>query len=122
MTDTDGKTIQATIKPYIQAVLGRKAQQVVILDLQNLTSFADAFIICSGKSNRQVAAIAEHVQIELKKQGKHPIHVEGKKEGHWVLMDYGDIIIHIFFESVRQFYDLEGLWIDAKRILVEYDT
>jgi ribosome-associated protein len=119
MTDTDEKAIQATIKPYIQAVLGRKAQQVVILDVQDLTSFADAFIICSGKSNRQVSAIAEHVQIELKKQAKHPIHVEGKKEGHWVLMDYGDVIIHIFFESVRQFYDLEGLWIDAKRIIIE---
>ena len=119
MTDTDGKAIQATIKPYIQAVLGRKAQQIVILDLQDLTSFTDAFIICSGKSNRQVTAIAEHVQIELKKQGKHPIHVEGKKEGHWVLMDYGDVIIHIFFKSVRQFYDLEGLWVDAKRIILK---
>ncbi len=118
MTYPDGKAVQATIKPYIRAVLGRKAQQVVILDVQELTSYADAFIICSGKSNRQVTAIAEHVQIELKKQGKQPIHVEGKKEGHWVLMDYGDVIIHIFFESVRRFYDLEGLWIDAGRIIV----
>jgi len=122
MTDTDGKAIQATAKPYIQAILGRKAQKIVVLNVQDLTSFADAFIICSGKSNRQVTAIAEHVQIELKKQGKHPIHVEGKKEGHWVLMDYGDIIIHIFFDSVRQFYDLEGLWVDAERILVAYDA
>jgi ribosome-associated protein len=119
MTDSDGQTIQATIKPYIQAVMGRKARQVVILDVHDLTSFADAFIICSGKSNRQVTAIAEHVQIELKKQRKHPIHVEGKKEGHWVLMDYGDVIIHIFFDSVRQFYDLEGLWVDARRIMIE---
>jgi len=119
MTQSNGNTLQTTIKPYIQAVLGRKAQQVVILDVQELTSFADAFIICSGKSNRQVTAIAEYVQRELKKQGKKPIHVEGKKDGHWVLMDYGDVIIHIFFESLRRFYDLEGLWIDAKRILVE---
>ena len=122
MTDADGQTIQAIVQPYIQAVMGRKAQQVVILDVQDLTSFADAFIICSGKSNRQVTAIAEHVRIELKKQGKHPIHVEGKKEGHWVLMDYGDVIIHIFFESVRQFYDLEGLWIDAERIVIENEA
>jgi len=122
MTDMDGRAIQKTIKPYIQAVLGRKAQQVVILNVQDLTSFADAFIICSGKSNRQVTAIAEHVQIELKKQGKPPIHVEGKKEGQWVLMDYGDVIIHIFFESLRQFYDLEGLWVDAERIIIEHEA
>jgi ribosome-associated protein len=99
--------------------LGRKAIQVVILDVRNLTSYADVLIICSGRSNRQVTAIADFVQRDLKKKGKKPINVEGKKEGHWVLMDYGDVIIHIFYESLRGFYDLEGLWIDAKQFSTE---
>jgi len=101
---------------YVKAALGRKALGLVVLDVQELTSVADAFIICSGRSNRQVTAIAEFIQKELKKAGIKPLSVEGKKEGHWVLLDYGHVIIHVFYESVRNFYDLEGLWVDAKRI------
>jgi len=101
---------------YIQAVLGKKAMDVVVLDLRKLSSIADVFIICSGRSNRQVSAIAEHIQVDLKKHGITPLSVEGKKEGHWVLLDYGHVIIHVFYEPVRSFYDLEGLWIDAERI------
>ena len=101
---------------YVKAALGRKALGLVVLDVRDLTSVADAFIICSGRSNRQVTAIAEFIQIELKKAGIKPLSVEGKKEGLWVLLDYGHVIIHVFYESVRNFYDLEGLWVDAKRI------
>ncbi|OIN95359.1 MAG: ribosome silencing factor [Deltaproteobacteria bacterium CG1_02_45_11] len=99
-------------------MLGRKAINVVILDVRELTSIADVFIIGSGRSNRQVIAIADFLLLELKKQGIKPLSVEGKKEGHWVLLDYGHVIIHIFYEPVRSFYDLEELWIDAKRILI----
>ncbi len=101
---------------YVKAALGRKALGLVVLDVRELTSVADAFIICSGSSNRQVTAIAEFIITELKKAGIKPLSVEGKKEGHWVLLDYGHVIIHVFYESVRNFYDLEGLWVDAKRI------
>jgi ribosome-associated protein len=101
---------------YIQAVLGKKAIDLVVLDVRKLSSIADVFIICSGRSNRQVMAIAEHIQVDLKKHGITPLSVEGKKEGHWVLLDYGHVIIHVFYEPVRSFYDLEGLWIDAERI------
>ena len=101
---------------YIQAALGKKAIDLVALDVRKLSSIADVFIICSGRSNRQVVAIAEHIQVELKKHGITPLSVEGKRQGHWVLLDYGHVIIHIFYEPVRAFYDLEGLWIDAKRI------
>ena len=101
---------------YVKAALGRKALGLVVLDVRELTSVADTFIICSGRSNRQVTAIAEFIITELKKAGKKPLSVEGKKEGHWVLLDYGHVIIHVFYESVRNFYDLEGLWVDAKRI------
>jgi ribosome-associated protein len=119
MTDAKTMSLKPEIQPFVDAVMGKKAIQVTILDVSNLTSFADAFIICSGRSNRQVTAIADFVQRELKKQGKKPINVEGKKEGHWVLMDYGYVIIHIFYETLRSFYDLEGLWIDAKRLSLE---
>jgi len=101
---------------YVSAAEKRKSEDIVILDVRNLTSVADAFIICSGRSNRQVTAIAETIRTELKSQGIRPLNVEGIKEGHWVLMDYGHIVIHVFYEPVRQFYNLEGLWADAKRI------
>jgi ribosome-associated protein len=110
-----------SLTPYLEAVLARKARQPVVLDVRGLTSIADAFIVCSGRSNRQVMAIAEHIQVELKKQGIRPLSVEGSKEGHWTILDYGDVVIHVFFESVREFYDLEGLWIDARRIPIPTD-
>ncbi|MBW2538420.1 MAG: ribosome silencing factor [Deltaproteobacteria bacterium] len=101
---------------YVKAVLGKKASRVVALDVRELSSVADVFLICSGRSNRQVSAIADFVKVDLKKHGIKPMSVEGMKEGHWVLLDYGHVIIHIFYEPVRNIYDLEGLWIDAKRI------
>lgn len=104
------------LAPYVRAVQERKSIGVVALDVRSLTSLADAFIICSGRSNRQVAAIAEHVRRRLREQGHRPLHVEGEKEGHWVLLDYGHVIIHLFYEPVRNFYDLESLWADAPRI------
>ena len=116
MTNTPGTSLDPTLDLYINAVMGKKAIDLVVLDVRELTSVSDIFIICSGRSNRQVSAIAEHIQLVLKKQGLTPLRVEGKKEGHWVVLDYGHVIIHVFFEPVREFYDLEGLWIDADPI------
>lgn len=101
---------------FVTAVLGKKALDIVVLDVSGLTSLADTFIICSGRSNRQVTAIADYIRTDLKKQGVAPLSVEGLQEGHWVLMDYGDVVIHVFYDDVRRFYDLEGLWSDAPRI------
>ena len=101
---------------FIKAVLGKKALDVVMLDVDGLTSLADTFIICSGRSNRQVTAIAEFIRTDLKKKGIKPLSIEGLKEGHWVLMDYGNVVIHVFYDPVRSFYDLEGLWADAPRV------
>ena len=112
------KDIDPSLDFYIEAILGKKTFNVVALDVAELTSYADVFIFCSGRSNRQVSAIADNIQATLKKKHKiKPISVEGTKDGHWVLMDYGHVIIHAFYEPVREFYDLEGLWIDAKRIV-----
>ena len=110
------KRAQADMDAYVKAVRGMKASDIVILDVRGLASFADTFIICSGRSHRQVAAIADFVESTLRDAGIRASGIEGLKDGHWVLMDYGDVIIHIFYEPVRQFYDLEGLWADAKRI------
>ncbi|HSM74708.1 MAG TPA: ribosome silencing factor [Desulfobacterales bacterium] len=104
---------------FVKVILARKAIGVVVLDVHDLTSLADYFIICSGKSNRQVSAIADHVQRELKIAGIRPLSVEGAREGHWVLLDYGYVVIHVFYEPVRHFYDLEGLWADAPRVEIE---
>ncbi len=113
------EVLDPSLKNFIRAALGRKASDLVILDVRKLTSFTDLFIICSGKSNRQVAAIAEHIKRDLKKSGISPIGIEGLTEGHWVLMDYGHILIHVFLEPVREFYDLEGFWSGAVRISVD---
>jgi ribosome-associated protein len=114
MTDV----VDASLEVFFKIILGKKAVNVVALDVRELTSIADVFIICSGRSNRQVSALADHIERELRKQKIKPLSVEGAAEGQWVLMDYGYVVIHVFFESVRQFYDLEGLWSDARRIPV----
>ena len=116
MMDEHNLSLDPDVDLFVKAALGKKASQVVLLDVGELTSVADAFLICSGRSNRQVTAIADYVLRSLKKQGRKPLSVEGKNEGHWVLLDYGEVIIHIFYEPLRSFYDLEGLWIDAKRV------
>ena len=101
---------------YIKAASAKKALDLVVLDVAELTSIADVFIICSGRSNRQVNAIANSIVVNLKKHKIKPLSVEGTGEGHWVLLDYGHVVIHVFYEPVRGFFDLEGLWVDAKRI------
>ena len=82
----------------------------------NLTTIADYFVICSGESTIQVKAIAEQIEEKFKEANMRPLSIEGLKHSHWVLMDYGDIIIHVFENETRMFYELEKLWIDAKRI------
>lgn len=113
---------QDSLDVYAKAVLGKKAFDLVMIDVRGLSSVTDIFLICTGKSNRQVTAIAEHIKIELKKSNIRPLSVEGVKEGHWVVMDYGHVIIHVFYEPIRVFYDIEGLWADAKRIKTQSMT
>ena len=111
--------LELSLVPYVRAAQGRKVKNLVLLDLRGLSSVADFFIICSGRSNRQVSAIADFIQMDLKGKGIRPLSVEGKKEGHWVLLDYGHVILHVFYDPMRDFYDLESLWIDAQRINID---
>ncbi|NTW34730.1 MAG: ribosome silencing factor [Syntrophobacteraceae bacterium] len=93
-----------------------KALDLVVLDVTGLSSFSDFFVICSGKSSRQVQGIADNIQESLRKEGIRPLGIEGHREGQWVLMDYGDVIVHVFYEPVRLLYDLESLWSEARRV------
>ena len=100
-------------------ILDRKASDVVILDVRGIASYADYVVIASGDSDRQVSALAEHVQTKLKQDdGVAPIGSEGTETGQWVLLDFGDVVTHLFFNEVRAHYDLEGLWADAPREMV----
>ena len=94
----------------------RKAIDPVLFEVGKFISITDYFLIASGNSSRQVQAIARHLQKRMREQGFRPDGIEGEQEGHWMLMDYGDVVIHLFYQPVREFYDLEGLWIEAPRV------
>ncbi len=108
-------TLPKEIDWVIAAAQEKKADKVTLLDLHGVASFTDYFLICSGTSNRQVQAICDSVEEQLGQRRWNPTHVEGRGLAEWVLMDYGDFIVHIFTERARLFYDLERLWRTAKR-------
>ncbi len=89
-----------------------------ILDIREISSIADYFIVCSGNSDRQVLTIAEHIIAQLKKEKVHSLGIEGLKEGRWVVIDYGGIVVHIFHESVREFYEFDDLWSSGTELKV----
>jgi len=111
----DSKT-STKLECCIKAALKKKACDLIALDITPYTTFADYFIICSGTSSRQVQAIAESIECDLKKQGINPLGVEGYSQGTWILLDYGDIVMHVFYQPIREFYQLERLWADARRV------
>ena len=99
------------------SALGKKAEELVILDVRELVSYAQYFVTCHGTNTRQVAAIAAAVRQDVREElGELPLGTEGLRSARWVLVDYGDVIIHVFEEHQRPFYDLEGLWVDAPRL------
>ncbi|HNZ64387.1 MAG TPA: ribosome silencing factor [Smithella sp.] len=102
----------------INAVLQKKAREIVVLNLKEISAFTDYMIICSGSSEREVQAIAQAIQLFLKKSTIKPLGVEGEANGQWILLDYDDVVISVFYEPVRTFYDLENLW-DAPRMKVD---
>lgn len=106
----------------VRAALDRKAEDVVVLDVRELTSFADTFVLATGRSDRQVRAIADAVKEAAKAGGEPALGVEGYDDGRWVLVDLNDLILHIFVPELREYYDLDRLWGDAPRIEVGTDT
>lgn len=113
-------TLTLTEKTQLCAVAAdsKKAEGIVVLDVQPFSSVADRFLICSGASDRQVRAIADAIEEQLTQNGEKPIAVEGYQKGTWVLIDCADLIIHVFDDEMRRFYDLERLWYRAARVEV----
>jgi ribosome-associated protein len=103
------------ISEAIEAALDKKAQDAIVLELADICSFTDYFLICTGTSTRHNQTIAEHIEQTLRKAGNRPLHVEGFGEGEWILLDYVDFVVHIFTSRAREFYDLERLWRAGKR-------
>jgi len=106
---TDASSWERTLL-LTRLALEKKACDLVVVDVRGLTSIADYFIICSGRSDRQVQSIAQGLEENSAEHGIRLFAVEGTGRGHWVLMDFSDVIVHIFYEPVRRFYDLDGLW------------
>ncbi len=99
-----------------QLLLDKKASDVLVLDVRGMSSYADYIVLASAESDRQVSAMAEHVHFKVKEEdGLRPAGTEGTETGQWVLLDYGEVVAHLFLNDVRAFYDLEGLWADAPR-------
>lgn len=110
----------ARLRLLVEAALDKKATDVVVLDLGGKTSFCDYFVLCSGNSPRHVRAIATHMREHLRKErGLKPLGYEGLETGKWALLDYDDVLVHVFEEKARVYYDLEGLWMDAGRVSLE---
>ncbi|NOZ78228.1 MAG: ribosome silencing factor [Acidobacteria bacterium] len=110
--------VSGLVQHAAQAAWDKKAFQLVALDVTGMTSLADSFLICSGAHERQVGAIAEAIRRRLREHGRHPLHVEGERRSEWILLDYGDVVIHVFTEEKRAYYALEGLWGQAKRLVL----
>jgi len=99
-----------------RAAFDKKAKGIVILDMKRPLQICDYFIIASGNSTRQVKAISDNIEEKTRQKGITPLHIEGYSEGTWVLLDYYDIVAHIFIQDTRDFYNLERLWADAPKI------
>jgi ribosome-associated protein len=109
--------LKKQVDAAIQACLEKKAEELSILEMEKGSgAFTDYFVLCSGTNPRQVQAIADEVELRLKRAGIRPNNVEGYNQAEWVLIDYVDFVVHVFSEKARKFYDLERLWKSAKRL------
>ena len=113
--------LPAHVRRAADLALERKASDVLVLDLRGISSATDYFVLASGSSDVQVRSVAEHVRDELRSDGVRADHVEGLRAGSWVLLDYIDMVVHVFHHQAREFYQLETLWGDAPRIAFQDD-
>jgi ribosome-associated protein len=102
-----------------RAALEKKAVDLTVLDVQGLSSVTDYFLVCSGRSTTHVRTISDAIRQELKADGVRPLHTEGRPESGWMLLDYGDVLVHVFLEGTRAYYALERLWGDAPAVPIE---
>jgi len=110
------ESARATAGAIAAAAIDKKAERVQILDVAGKVDYADFLVIMTGRSDRHAQALAQGIEEELKKHGIRPVAVEGLPHGSWVLMDFGEVVVHVFQDDARQLYDIEGLWLDAHRL------
>ena len=103
-----------------EAADGKKARNIVVLDLRGLTFITDYFVICSCDNITQIGAVTDEIEAALARAGARPLHIEGKNGSNWVLMDFGDVVVHIFDELTRAYYNVERLWSDAPRVPMQH--
>ncbi|MBI4460397.1 MAG: ribosome silencing factor [Acidobacteria bacterium] len=115
---TEHHPVIPALEEAVEAAQSKKAQEIVLLDLHEVTNFTDYFLICSGGSSRQVQTISDEIERRLGLGGLRPVHVEGYNHAEWILMDYVNFVVHIFSEQARVFYGLERLWRTARRMPV----
>ena len=113
------KTSTELAKFCVRTALEKKAEDPVVIDVRGLCSFTDYFVIISGRSTRHVQGLAETIESELRSKRLSTSKSDGQKEGTWVLLDYSDVVVHIFYSETRKFYDIEGLWHDAPRVALD---
>ncbi|MGQ9618953.1 MAG: ribosome silencing factor [Candidatus Aminicenantia bacterium] len=111
--------LRKALKSALSAAIDKKAENIVVLEVKKLIDYTDYFVMMSGNSTKQNQAIHDSIIEALKKLKKSPLHVEGVERSEWILLDYGSFIIHIFSPRAREYYDLESLWGDAKRVQFE---
>jgi ribosome-associated protein len=110
---------RSTAQRAARAALDKQAADLTVLDVQGVSSVTDYFLVCSGKSTTHVRTIIDAIRQELKSDGVRPLHAEGQPESGWVLLDYGDVLVHVFLEDTRAYYALERLWGDAPSVPIE---
>ncbi|HKO62014.1 MAG TPA: ribosome silencing factor [Pyrinomonadaceae bacterium] len=120
--ETQAEEIDERVLTALRAAAEKKAVDNVLLDLREIASFTDFFVITSGSNERQVQAISDAVVETLKKSGSPVMRIEGYKTAEWILLDYGDFVVHVFDEKARKFYDLERLWRESKRVELPSDV
>ena len=112
-----------TVRLVVDYALDKKGSDLKVFDVRELSSLTDYIVLVSGRSDRQVQAIAENIRTEMKhKQEVLPLAVEGMDQGRWVLLDYGEVMVHVFQPAVREFYDLEGLWSEAPELELQVES
>ena len=116
------ESARATATAIAVAALDKKAVGLEILDVAGKVDYADFLVIMTGRSDRHAQALAQGIEEALKKQGVRPVALEGVSHGNWVLMDFGDVVVHVFQDDSRRLYDIEGLWLDARRLPVPADA
>jgi ribosome-associated protein len=116
---TPALSAEAKARCAARAALDKKALDIVVLDVQGLSSVTDYFLVCSGRSATHLQTISDAIHAELKAAGVRPTHAEGRAASGWILLDYGDVVVHMFLEETRAYYALERLWGDAPAVPVE---